>query len=44
VSLSSPECRAKLWHKNREQIVWKCGAVQIFGDDSNKSKIDSGGN
>jgi hypothetical protein len=32
--------------KNRDmkQIVWKCAAVQIFGDDSNKLKFDSRGN
>jgi hypothetical protein len=25
-------------------IIWKCGTVQIFGNDYNKSKPDSGGN
>jgi hypothetical protein len=25
-------------------MSWKCGAVQIFGNDDNKSKPDSGGN
>jgi hypothetical protein len=24
-----------------KQVVWKCVTVQIFGDDSNKSKFDS---
>jgi hypothetical protein len=28
-------------HRNSKQIVWKCITVQIFGDDSNKSKFDS---
>jgi hypothetical protein len=31
-------------HKNHKQIVCKCITVQIFGNDSNKSKFDSGGN
>jgi hypothetical protein len=31
-------------NKNSKQIVRKCGIVQIFGDDSNKSKFDSRGN
>jgi hypothetical protein len=26
------------------QILWKCGKVQISGNDSNKSKFDSRGN
>jgi hypothetical protein len=30
--------------KNNKQIVWKCVTVQMFGDDSNKLKFDSGGN
>jgi hypothetical protein len=30
--------------KNSKQIVSKCVTVEIFGDDSNKSKCDSGGN
>jgi hypothetical protein len=25
-------------------IIWKCVTVQEFGNDSNKSKFDSGGN
>jgi hypothetical protein len=25
-------------------MFWKCGTVQIFGNDHNKSKPDSGGN
>jgi hypothetical protein len=29
-------------HKNSKQIIWKCVTVQIFEDDSNKSKFDSG--
>jgi hypothetical protein len=24
-------------------MFWKCGTVQIFGNDDNKSKPDSGG-
>jgi hypothetical protein len=43
-TISSPECRSKSGHKNSKQVVWKCVTVQIFGDDSNKSKFDSGGN
>jgi hypothetical protein len=27
-----------------EVLFWKCGTVQIFGNDCNKSKPDSGGN
>jgi hypothetical protein len=26
------------------QIIWKCVTVQVFGNDGNKSKFDSGGN
>jgi hypothetical protein len=44
VAVSSPECRSKLGHKNRKQIMWKCITVQMFGNDSNKSKFDSGRN
>jgi hypothetical protein len=40
----SPERRSKSGHKNSKQIIWKCVPVQIFGDDSNKPKFDSGGN
>jgi hypothetical protein len=29
---------------NSKQIILKCGIVQIFGNNSNKSKFDSGGN
>jgi hypothetical protein len=25
------------------EMFWKCGTVQIFGNDYNKSKPDSGG-
>jgi hypothetical protein len=39
-----PECRSKSGHKNSKQLVWKCITVQIFVDNSNKSKFDSGGN
>jgi hypothetical protein len=42
--LSSPECRPKSGHKNSKQIIWKCVTVQIFGDNSNNSKFDWGGN
>jgi hypothetical protein len=31
-----------VWYK--DQMFWKCGTVQIFGNDYNKSKPDSGGN
>jgi hypothetical protein len=27
-----------------KQIILKCVTVQVFGNDSNKSKFDSGGN
>jgi hypothetical protein len=37
----STERRLKSGHKNSKQIVWKFVTVQIFGDDSNKSKFDS---
>jgi hypothetical protein len=30
--------------KNRKHIILKCVTVQVFGNDSNKSKFDSGGN
>jgi hypothetical protein len=36
--------RSKSGYKNSKQIVWKCVTVQIFGDDINNSKFDSGGN
>jgi hypothetical protein len=39
----SPECGSELGHKNSEQIVWKRVTVQMFADDSNRSKFDSGG-
>jgi hypothetical protein len=42
-SVSSPESRLKSGHKNSKQVVCKCVPVQIFGNDSNKSKFDSGG-
>jgi hypothetical protein len=42
--ISSPEYRSKSGHKNSKEIVWNCVTVQIFGDDCNKSKFDSGGN
>jgi hypothetical protein len=41
---SSPEYRSKSGHKNSKQIIWECVTVQTFGDDSKKSKFDSGGN
>jgi hypothetical protein len=44
VAVLSAECRSKSGHKNRKHIVWKCVTVQIFGDDSNKSKFYSGEN
>jgi regulator of RNase E activity RraA len=31
-------------HWNAGQIIGKCVTVQIFGNDSNKSKFDLGGN
>jgi hypothetical protein len=36
----------KSGHKNSKHVIWKLVAVQIrvIGDDSNKSKFDSGGN
>jgi hypothetical protein len=27
-----------------DKVLWKCGTVQIFGNDDNKSTPDSGGN
>jgi hypothetical protein len=42
--LSHPECRSEPEHKNCKQIGGKCVTVQIFGDNSNKSKFDSGEN
>jgi hypothetical protein len=42
--VSGPECRPKSGNKNRKQIIWKCVTVQVFGNDSNKSKFDIGGN
>lgn len=33
--------RPKSWHKDSLQMFWKCSAVQIFGNDINKSKFDS---
>jgi hypothetical protein len=36
------------WETCRRKVSYpasrKCGAVQIFGNDSNKTKFDSGGN
>jgi hypothetical protein len=29
----------KSGHKNSKQIIWKCDTVQIFGGNSNKSKL-----
>jgi hypothetical protein len=28
----------------RKQIIWKCVTVQVFRNDRNNSKFDSGGN
>jgi hypothetical protein len=42
--VSGPECRPSSGNKNRKQIIRKCVTVQVFGNDSNKSKFDSGGN
>jgi hypothetical protein len=44
VGVSEPECRTNSGNKNRKQIIRKCVTVQVFGNDSNKSKFDSGGN
>jgi hypothetical protein len=33
-----------MWHKDSWQMFWKCDTVQIFGNNYNKSKPDSGGN
>jgi hypothetical protein len=44
IAVSSPERMAKSWHiYSSQQTLWKCVAVQIFGNDSNKSKLDPGG-
>jgi hypothetical protein len=40
--LSRHQSRSKSGHKNSKQIVSKCVTVQIFGNNSNKSKPDSG--
>jgi hypothetical protein len=40
----SPECRSKSGHKNSKLIVLKYVTVQISGDNSTKSKFDSGRN
>jgi adenine-specific DNA methylase len=42
--LLSRHQNAKSWHKDSWQMFWKSGKVQIFGNDYNKSKPDSGGN
>jgi hypothetical protein len=42
IGVSGPECRSKSGNKNRKQIVCKGVAVQVFGDNSKKSKFDSG--
>jgi hypothetical protein len=43
-AVSSPECRSKSLHKNSKEIIWICGIVQTFGNCSNESTFDSGGN
>jgi viroplasmin and RNaseH domain-containing protein len=44
IAISLPEWRSKSEYKNSKQIVLKCIKVQIFGDDGNESKFDSGEN
>jgi hypothetical protein len=44
VAVSSPYCRVKLWHTNRKRIFFKMCTFQLFGCDSNKSKLDLGRN
>jgi hypothetical protein len=39
--VSWPEYRQKFGYKNRKEIIWKGVTVQVFGNDSNKSKFDS---
>jgi hypothetical protein len=40
VAVSSPECRAKSSRIDSQQICFENGGtVQIFGNDSNKSKL-----
>jgi hypothetical protein len=34
--VSSLERRSRSGHENSKQIVWKCVALEIFGEDSNK--------
>jgi hypothetical protein len=36
--------QVKSGHKNSILIIRKCITFQVFGNDSNKSKFDSGGN
>jgi hypothetical protein len=40
----SQEYKTRWGHKKSKQVIWKCVTVQIFGDDSNKSKFGSGRN
>jgi hypothetical protein len=42
--VSGLECRPKSGNKDRKQIIWKCVTFQLFGNDNNRSKFDSGGN
>jgi hypothetical protein len=42
--LSRHQNIGKTGHKNSKQIIWKCITVEIFGNNSNKSKFDSGRN
>jgi hypothetical protein len=38
------EYRPKSGHDNKKEIIWKCVTVQVFGNNSNEPKFDSGGN
>jgi hypothetical protein len=33
-NVSSPKCRTKSWHKDRKQMFWKRGTVEIFWNDA----------
>jgi hypothetical protein len=49
LNVEKTKCMLISHHQNvnwdiKQLIVWKCVTVQIFGDDSNKSKFDSGEN
>jgi hypothetical protein len=44
ISVPSPECMSKSGHASSKQKIWTFVTLQVFGNDRNKSKFDSGGN